>query len=147
MATVDFQVYVITIAAQPQTPLVYLLGNPKMTEPIIPFVISPSLTFDAPGATWTYSLTKMSGADLIATVTSTDILIGQVASLGAGSVIGPITDPSKASTSVYRLIATLSGSINTISIPATASASIDFNIHIVEFTMTVVPNILARVGL
>jgi len=46
--------------------------------------------FDGAGASWTYTMTDGAGVDNIATFTQTEILVGDVASVSAGSVLGPI---------------------------------------------------------
>ena len=90
--------------------------------------------------TWTYAVAKTGAADKdnISTVdsgTKTDILVGAVTSAAAGTTTGPITDPTKVGTSSYTLTGTYSATINGSAF--TSSKSVAFNIHIVQFTLTV----------
>ena len=88
----------------------------------------------------TYTMTYVSGADLISTVDSgsgTDILIGDVTSTTAGSVTGPVIDDTKVGTSAYTVTGTLTGSINGVAIPANAVLTESVTIHVVKFTITI----------
>ena len=121
-----------------QAPIVYLLKNPVETHAISQYSYDQtSFPYDAPGATMSYAVTLTSGANLITTVSGTDILIGDVTSLNAGSTTGPITNTAKAGTSVYTLTGTLSGTINGITIPANAQTTETVTIHVVDFTISI----------
>ena len=126
----------------------YLLGNTVITEPINLFSFTPNtIPFDGTGAVWTYTVAHQSGTPtLVSTVSGTDILVGEVTSDLAGTTTGPITNSAKVGSAVYQLTGTLSGTDSNGNPLATSpGASTSFNIHIIEFTVTVNP-ILYKVG-
>lgn len=119
--TTSVIVYLLAITPTVQAPIVYLLGNPVETHAISSFnYVQTSFPFDTT-PTWTYSISSSAaGAKLITTVSSTDILVGEVASFAAGATTGPITSTSRVGSSSYTLTGTLSGTINGVTIPSDA---------------------------
>ena len=146
-ATTSFKVTLIALQAPTQADITYLFkDSPPPAKAIVPFTYTASGATFAAGPTWTYSLAHTSGPTNVATLdASSNVLVGDVTSITAGSVSGAITDVTKKGlTTTFTLTGQLSGAVSgqvlgaagSIAIPARAKASTTFKVHIVDFDLT-----------
>ena len=117
----------------------YLLNQAVITQAISAFDYQlTSFPYDAT-PNWAYSLTQVSGPTLVSTVesaTGSNLLVGSVTDINAGTTTGPITSTAQVGTAVFTLTGSLTGSIAGITIPVN-SKSTNFNVHIVEISLVV----------